>query len=505
MNRLIVCDKTWYSEIESIKHVEYDELIVVDFKTDFSYLVLNEVSKRKNDIICIIGKKYDEHLDSIDNIIKFAYNNHNMTTVRSVGMNDFDFSNLSVNGTAICFPAKIFDSRPDVRRFNTIIELQKYFLLTVVNSKKHYLFLLNDKNKFKKVETNEDKRIKKVRYSPPKTRDKAYKIGERFYRARNIDSDPVGYSKDGKPRIVFVCDVEGWAWWIKSNYIKKYLENYYDIDIVSMIDGKRRHFDQRKYDICFTYGYSYVARIQRANFDRRVAGVTAHRPMEVIKPKLDKVKWVHANSLLLYNEIERVFKNTFYVPNGVDEQLFYPRTEVLSNGKMTFGHVGKLSVNKGQREYIEPAVNKAGVKYFSHYNNYRTRVKHTDMPNIHHKYDVFVCASEEDGTPCPALEAAACGRPIISNRIGNMPELVENYKTGILLDGRKVDDYVDAIKWCQDNPDKVKEMGKNIRKRIETEWTWRLMARNYLHMFDRILGIDRGLSYYENPALYHGI
>ena len=84
-----------------------------------------------------------------------------------------------------------------------------------------------------------------------------------------------------------------------------------------------------------------------------------------------------------------------------------------------------------------------------------------------------------------------------------MPELIENYKTGILLDKPNVDLYVDAIKWCQNNPEKVVEMGKNIRKKIEQEWTWELMAKNYLFMFDSILQIQRDPSLYENPAKHH--
>ena len=125
------------------------------------------------------------------------------------------------------------------------------------------------------------------------------------------------------------------------------------------------------------------------------------------------------------------------------------------------------------------------------------------MPDLYKNFDVFICASQEDGTPCPGLEAAASGIPIISNKIGNMPELVETYKTGILLEKRDVDLYVDAIKWCQNNPEKVIKMGENIRRRIEEEWTWKLMAKNYLYMFDNILGINRGLSEYINPAQFH--
>lgn len=255
--------------------------------------------------------------------------------------------------------------------------------------------------------------------------------------------------------------------------------------------------------MCFTYGYYFISKIKRVDKNKRITGITAHRPKSKIEPAMKMAHATHANSVLLYNELKRIHKKVFYVPNGVDSNLFYPYTPLLENEEMVFGHVGKKSPMKGQIDYIEPAVNLSGVQYFSHYNNYKTRLSHTRMVDVHQNYDVFICASKEDGTPCPALEAAACGRPIISNKIGNMPELIENYKTGILLDKKDVDLYIDAIKWCKDNPDKVVEMGKNIREKIQQEWTWELMAKNYLYMFDSILKIKREPELYENPAKYH--
>jgi glycosyltransferase involved in cell wall biosynthesis len=154
----------------------------------------------------------------------------------------------------------------------------------------------------------------------------------------------------------------------------------------------------------------------------------------------------HANSVLLYNELKKIHNRPFYVPNGVDTKMFYEKYPILTGKNMIFGHVGKKSPQKGQEEFIEPAIKKSGVKYFSHYNNHKTKISHNKMIDIHHNYDVKIIASKEDGTPCPGLEAAACGRPIITNKIGNMPELVETYKTGILLDKKDIDLYVDAIK-----------------------------------------------------------
>jgi len=207
----------------------------------------------------------------------------------------------------------------------------------------------------------------------------------------------------------------------------------------------------------------------KAPIERRISGITAHRPFDVIRRKMQSAGWVHANSILLYNELKKIHKNCFYTPNGVDEEMFTPKRELFCDDKIVIGHVGKYSPQKGQGEFIEPTIKKADVTYFSHYNNYKSKIPFEKMPDLYKNFDVFICASQEDGTPCPGLEAAASGIPIISNKIGNMPELVETYKTGILLEKRDVDLYVDAIKWCQNNPEKVIKMGENIRRRIEEE------------------------------------
>ena len=47
---------------------------------------------------------------------------------------------------------------------------------------------------------------------------------------------------------------------------------------------------------------------------------------------------------------------------------------------------------------------------------------------------VFVVASETEGTPNPALEAAACGCTLVSTRVGNMPELIRDGENGFLVD-----------------------------------------------------------------------
>ena len=44
-------------------------------------------------------------------------------------------------------------------------------------------------------------------------------------------------------------------------------------------------------------------------------------------------------------------------------------------------------------------------------------------------------AEEASGAPTVALEALACGRPIIATRVGDLPLIIEEGRTGLFFDG----------------------------------------------------------------------
>jgi glycosyltransferase involved in cell wall biosynthesis len=308
-----------------------------------------------------------------------------------------------------------------------------------------------------------------------------------------------------KPKILIICDVKGWAWWIKSEYLKRYLGEYYDIDIVNVVGNDATPYariDQNKYDLYFTWGFSYIEFLSRVPKHKKVTGVTAHRARNVIESRMRLAGFQHANSILLLKEmIGMGFKNTFYVPNGVDTELFYPKVKIDKNSELIVGHVGKKCELKGQSEFIFPAIRKSGVKSYTNTKDWTNKIPHNEMVNEYAKMDLMLVCSIEDATPNPALEAAACGRPIISNTIGNMPELIVNGYNGFIVN-RNVDEYVEKINYFKNNQDELVKMGYNNRKAIK-EWDWKYMSKNYMKMFDTIFNIKRDESLYKNIALNH--
>jgi len=291
---------------------------------------------------------------------------------------------------------------------------------------------------------------------------------------------------DNRPKILMISDVYGWAWYLKALHIKNYLSDEFDIDVIWTIGKGAIKSIPNKYDAYFTFGYTYIDMLMKVPKNKKATGVTAHREksqMSKVIGKMKLAKYVHANSILLYNELyEHGIEKAYYLPNGVNEKLFKEINLIPVNGDITIGHVGKKSSRKGQKQYILPSIRETNVNSVIHLNKFQNAVPHHKMVGIHNSYDVFICASLEDGTPNGALEAASCGRPILSNRIGNMPELIENGVNGFLVE-KELENYVEKIEWFKSHREEMIKMGKNIRKTIEEGWTWKIQSERYRKMF----------------------
>ena len=341
-----------------------------------------------------------------------------------------------------------------------------------------------------------DFKAPKKSHTPPKRNQRSIDaqacnfIDKRFFEKRKIEIMKGMKIKENRPRVLLIADVCGWAWWNKSHYLQAYLAEDYDIKVICLIGPEQSGINPRGFDLYVTYGYSYVLRLHQVPKAKRVTGITAHRPLEMLKNYMLFADHVHANSKMLMNELRQIFPNQdniHYVPNGVDEQIFTEIQPIKTDGKLVAGHVGKRCAAKHQDDIILPVLRDSGVESATNLLDYTNKKPYCEMADFYNKMDVFIVASEEDGTPNPALEAAACGRPIISNRIGNMPEFIKDGYNGFIV-GLKPEEYKEKLEYLKNNRDHLIEMGKNARKTVEENWTWKKQAENYRMMFKKIIG-----------------
>jgi len=288
--------------------------------------------------------------------------------------------------------------------------------------------------------------------------------------------------------IRMLVDVPGWAWDNKAKQIIQYLKEDFEIEIEYLSDERMGVIWGDEVFFTFECNTHMFSRVVRGR--PYITGVTAHtyKNMKGHRELMEGAIAIHANSKLLYDEVKRYNANCFYVPNGVDEGLFrYNHRDI--DEEFTVGYVGKPMERKGLSKYIIPACKKAGVNFVMQACKYKdtSKVEHHLMPKFYDGVDCIIIASDMDGTPNQLLEAAAVGRTFIGNKIGNVPEFVDEGVNGFMLDGRRIDDYVDRLLWLKENRQRCRDMGVAARRTVETGWTWKIQSEKYREMFERCM------------------
>ncbi|MGB6514792.1 MAG: glycosyltransferase family 4 protein [Mycobacterium sp.] len=102
-----------------------------------------------------------------------------------------------------------------------------------------------------------------------------------------------------------------------------------------------------------------------------------------------------------------------------------------------------------------------------------------DLPAYHAMADVFAmpCRTrgaglDVEGLGIVFLEASATGVPVVAGSSGGAPETVRHNKTGLVVDGRSVNQVADAVTELLADPDRAAAMGAAGRDWVTAQWRW---------------------------------
>ena len=85
---------------------------------------------------------------------------------------------------------------------------------------------------------------------------------------------------------------------------------------------------------------------------------------------------------------------------------------------------------------------------------------------------VFVCPSVYEPFGLINLEAIACETPVVASAVGGILEVVEDGKTGVLVEPGRPDALVAAIRALLEDPARGRAMGRAGRRRVEAHFSW---------------------------------
>lgn len=102
--------------------------------------------------------------------------------------------------------------------------------------------------------------------------------------------------------------------------------------------------------------------------------------------------------------------------------------------------------------------------------------------------DVVVVPSKQETFPNTALEALACGRPVVGFRVGGMPDLVRDGVTGLLLPPFDVRALGEALRSLLEDRARAEEMGCRGREAVDGTLDLASWARRYLALYEDLVG-----------------
>ena len=101
--------------------------------------------------------------------------------------------------------------------------------------------------------------------------------------------------------------------------------------------------------------------------------------------------------------------------------------------------------------------------------------------------DVFAVPSRIESFGLTALEAMACGTPVVAFRTGGLAELVVHEKTGLLADlAVGAPSLFEALSWMIHHPGERQNMGSAARLRVEREFSASLLAHRYAELYQSL-------------------
>ena len=114
----------------------------------------------------------------------------------------------------------------------------------------------------------------------------------------------------------------------------------------------------------------------------------------------------------------------------------------------------------------------------------------TDIIDLYQAMDVFALSSLREGLPNAVLEALAMETPVVATRIAGVPRLIEDGRTGRLVEPDNVEELARAIQQMLSQPEECQRLAAAGRRLIEEQYSFRQRMQRVAQLYDELLAHD---------------
>lgn len=101
--------------------------------------------------------------------------------------------------------------------------------------------------------------------------------------------------------------------------------------------------------------------------------------------------------------------------------------------------------------------------------------------------DVLLFPSRLEGFGLVALEAQACGLPVIATRGSSLPEVIQDGVTGLLCPANDAKAFAHAVRSLSEDPRRWQHMRRNARQMVEETFPMNSTIERYIEVYSRVL------------------
>jgi glycosyltransferase involved in cell wall biosynthesis len=155
---------------------------------------------------------------------------------------------------------------------------------------------------------------------------------------------------------------------------------------------------------------------------------------------------------------------------------------VRSRQDLEFWIVGDDTEGSGRRKVLEQLAGELGITRYTRFLGHRS-----DIPDIMRQLHLLVVPSQFEPFGRVVIEAMACGRPVIGSRDGGIPEIIDDGKTGSLVE---VGDYAGFSRAALDligNNELRENMSRNSIEAVQRRFSIQAHTKIILDIYGELL------------------
>ena len=238
------------------------------------------------------------------------------------------------------------------------------------------------------------------------------------------------------------------------------------------------------------------------NIDQLYGKTISNVSKKYEKMALNLVDAITVNSKEGYDYYTKMGFNVVQIPNAIDLNLIPKKSTKQFKNQLIFA--GRLSKEKGIEILLETAsqlpdnyhlliagsgpleekVRKlSNEKTNVHYLGYQSK---QNMLSLIRGSDLLIQPSLEEGISSTLLEAMACGTCILGSDIEGISEVIENNKTGLLVEPNNSDELLNKILYLLPKNEKRLSMANEGLERVK-KYDWKIVGKLYVNFYESLL------------------